>query len=93
MRAFELVVEALTKGRWRAGCTGAEAQIRHALVLSAIGCANFEDAYNQATASSPAGELASHVPAALWTAFDLVEAAGARDRRPLAATDRALVPE
>jgi DNA-binding CsgD family transcriptional regulator len=63
--------------RWAVprGVHGAEAQIRHALVLSAIGGGNFEDAYNQATAISPAGELASHVPAALWTAFDLVEAA------------------
>ena len=63
--------------RWAVprGVHGAEAQIRHALVLSAIGRGDFEDAYNQATAISPAGELASHVPAALWTAFDLVEAA------------------
>jgi len=35
---------------------------RHTLVLSAIGCGNFEDADNQATAISPAGKLASHVP-------------------------------
>ena len=57
------------------GVRGAERQARHALVLSAIGRGDFEDAYRQATAISPAGELASHVPSALWTALDLVEAA------------------
>jgi DNA-binding CsgD family transcriptional regulator len=63
--------------RWAVprGVHGAEAQARHALVLSAIGRGDFEDAYRQATAVSPAGELASHVPSALWTALDLVEAA------------------
>jgi ATP/maltotriose-dependent transcriptional regulator MalT len=63
------------------GVHGAEALVRHALVLSAIGRGDFENAYRQATAISPAGELASHVPAALWVAFDLVEAA-ARTGRP-----------
>jgi len=57
------------------GVHGAEKQVRHALVLSAIGRGDFEDAYRQAIAVSPAGELASHVPSALWTALDLVEAA------------------
>jgi DNA-binding CsgD family transcriptional regulator len=63
--------------RWAVprGVHGAEAQARHALVLSAIGRGDFEDAYRQAAAVTPAGELASHVPSALWTAFDLVEAA------------------
>jgi DNA-binding CsgD family transcriptional regulator len=63
--------------RWAVprGVHGAEAQARHAMVLSAIGRGDFEDAYRQATAVTPAGELASHVPSALWTALDLVEAA------------------
>ncbi len=63
--------------RWAVprGVHGAEALVRHALVLSAIGRGAFADAYRQATAVSPAGELASHVPSALWTGFDLVEAA------------------
>jgi DNA-binding CsgD family transcriptional regulator len=62
------------------GVHGAEAQARHALVLSAIGRGDFEDAYRQATAVSPAGELASHVPSALSVAFDLVEAAARTGR-------------
>jgi len=68
--------------RWAVprGVHGAEAQVRHALVLSAIARGDFEDAYRQATAVTPAGELASHVPIALWTAFDLVEAAARTGR-------------
>lgn len=63
--------------RWAVprGVYSAETIVRHALVLSAIGRGDFEDAYRQAIAVSPAGVLASHVPAALWVAFDLVEAA------------------
>jgi len=63
--------------RWAVprGVHGAEAQARLAVVLSAMGRGDFEDAYRQATAISPAGQLASHVPSALWTALDLVEAA------------------
>jgi DNA-binding CsgD family transcriptional regulator len=48
---------------------------RHALGLSATGRGDFQDAYRQSCAISPAGELASHVPVALWAALDLVEAA------------------
>jgi DNA-binding CsgD family transcriptional regulator len=68
--------------RWAVprGVHGAEAQARHALVLSAVGQGDFEDAYRQATAISPAGRLASHVPSALWTALDLVEAAARTGR-------------
>jgi DNA-binding NarL/FixJ family response regulator len=62
------------------GVHGAETLVRHALVLSAAGSGDFEDAYRQATAISPAGELASHVPGALWVAFDLVEAAARTSR-------------
>ncbi|MFF4346206.1 AAA family ATPase [Streptomyces sp. NPDC001530] len=48
---------------------------RHALVLAGLGQGDFEAAYLHATAISPAGTLASHVPHALWVAIDLVEAA------------------
>lgn len=48
---------------------------RHALGLSAIGRGDFQDAYRQSSTISPAGELASHVPVAMWAALDLVEAA------------------
>jgi DNA-binding CsgD family transcriptional regulator len=81
--------------RWAVprGVHGAEAQARHALVLSAIGRGDFEDAYRHATAISPAGELASHVPTALWTAFDLVEAATRTGRQPQARAHVAAMTE
>ena len=45
------------------------------LVLADLGQGDFESAYQHATAMSPAGTLASHVPHCLWVAMDLVEAA------------------
>ncbi|MEV7811424.1 AAA family ATPase [Streptomyces flaveolus] len=53
---------------------------RHALVLADLGEGDFESAYQHATAISPAGTLASHVPHALWVVLDLVEAAVRTDR-------------
>ncbi|MFK0150521.1 ATP-binding protein [Streptomyces sp. NPDC090499] len=47
----------------------------HARALAALGRGRFEDAYRHAYAISPAGELASHVPAALQVVLDLVESA------------------
>ncbi|WP_413810672.1 AAA family ATPase [Streptomyces sp. OE57] len=49
-------------------------------VLSAIADGDWEQAYRDADAISPAGELASHVGAALWVCMDLVEAAVRTDR-------------
>jgi DNA-binding CsgD family transcriptional regulator len=59
----------------------AQVYARHALVLAGIGQGDFEAAYQHATAISPAGTLASHVPHSLWVAMDLVEAAVRTDRR------------
>ena len=63
--------------RWAAprGVGQAEAAAHHVNALAAQGRGEFEDAYQHATAISPAGVLASHVPLALWVAADLVEAA------------------
>jgi DNA-binding CsgD family transcriptional regulator len=49
--------------------------VRRAAALSALGRGDFEEAYREAIAISPPGVLASHVPHALWTVMDLVEAA------------------
>ncbi|MCI2422401.1 AAA family ATPase [Saccharopolyspora sp. K220] len=57
------------------GAHGAELFANHARVLADLGRGDFEDAYQHATALSPAGTLASHVPHALWATMDLVEAA------------------
>jgi len=63
--------------QWAAprGAGLAETHARHVHVLMALGRADFEEAYRHASAISPPGVLASHVPLALWVAMDLVEAA------------------
>ncbi|MGN9842020.1 helix-turn-helix transcriptional regulator [Nonomuraea sp. H19] len=67
------------------GVGTAQVYARHALVLASLGQGDFEAAYLHATAISPAGTLASHVPHSLWVAMDLVEAAVRTDRRAEAA--------
>jgi DNA-binding CsgD family transcriptional regulator len=47
----------------------------HVRVLIAIGESDYETAYREATAISPAGTLAEYAPHALWVLFDVVEAA------------------
>jgi DNA-binding CsgD family transcriptional regulator len=49
--------------------------VLHARTLDAIGRGDFENAYRNASAISPAGTIASHVPHAMWVVMDLVEAA------------------
>jgi DNA-binding CsgD family transcriptional regulator len=56
--------------------------ILHAQTLDALGHAEFERAYQLAAAISPPEAFASHVPIALWSAFDIVEAAVHTDRYP-----------
>ena len=51
------------------------AYARHARALDAIGRGDFEDAYRNACAISPAGTIASHVPHAMWMVLNLVEPA------------------
>jgi DNA-binding CsgD family transcriptional regulator len=47
----------------------------HAKGLAALGRADYEAAYQQVTAISPAGTLLPHAAQALWVILDLVEAA------------------
>jgi DNA-binding CsgD family transcriptional regulator len=47
----------------------------YACVLAALAESDFEAAYHHAVRISPAGQLASHEPVALWVIMDLVEAA------------------
>jgi DNA-binding CsgD family transcriptional regulator/tetratricopeptide (TPR) repeat protein len=63
--------------RWAAprGFRCAEVFAHHPRVLAALSRNDFDGAYRHAVAISPAGTFASHVPHALWVAFDLVEAA------------------
>ncbi|WP_433346049.1 helix-turn-helix transcriptional regulator [Microtetraspora malaysiensis] len=61
--------------------------------LVALGRGDFEDAYQQSAAISPAGVLASHVPHALWSITDLVEAAVRSGRHVEAAAHAAAVEQ
>jgi AAA ATPase domain len=63
--------------RWAAPrrLSSVHAYASHARSVAALGQGDFEEAYRQATAISPAGMLAPFVPHALWVLLDLVEAA------------------
>ncbi|MFG1710659.1 LuxR C-terminal-related transcriptional regulator [Nonomuraea sp. M3C6] len=61
--------------------------------LVALGRGDFEEAYQQSAAISPAGVLASHVPHALWSITDLVEAATRTGRHAEAAAHAAAVSQ
>ena len=65
----------------------------HARTLDAIGRGDFENAYRDACAISPAGVIASHVPHALWMVLDLVEAAMRTGRTDEAAAHVAAAEE
>jgi DNA-binding CsgD family transcriptional regulator len=54
---------------------------RHARGLAALGRGDYEAAYHELSAISPPGTLPSHVPLALWTVLDLVEAAVRTNRQ------------
>ena len=63
--------------RWAAPRRMGQARLaaHHVGSVAALARGDFEDAYQHATAISPAGVLASHVPLALWVLMDLIEAA------------------
>ena len=67
--------------------------VLHARALDAIGRGDFEDAYRNACAISPAGTIASHVPHAMWMVLDLVEAAMRTGRTDEAAAHVAAAQE
>jgi DNA-binding CsgD family transcriptional regulator len=56
------------------------AYVWHVKALSALSRGDFDEAYRCAAVVSPAGELASHVPNALWLIMELVEAAARSGR-------------
>ena len=62
-----------------------------AQTIAALGRGDFEEAYQHATAVSPAGTLASHVPLALYLPMDLVEAAVRTGRHAEAAAHVAAI--
>ncbi len=75
------------------GARGIEHFASRARALSALGAADYEEAYRQAASISPPGELAAHVPVAMWVAMDLVEAAVHTGRHRAAAAHVAAMQE
>jgi len=73
-RAAELTTQML---RWALprGAAAARMAVHRVGSLAACGRGDFAEAYREATAISPPGVLAAHVPHALWAGLDLVEAA------------------
>lgn len=65
----------------------------HVRALAALSRGDFDNAYRHASAVSRPGELASHVPTALFLIMDLVEAAVRTGRRTEAAAHVAAVRE
>ncbi|WP_222272236.1 helix-turn-helix transcriptional regulator [Modestobacter marinus] len=63
--------------RWAGprGVTMVEHFASRARAVAALGHGEYEDAFRLTASISPAGRLTPHVPVALWTAKDLVEAA------------------
>jgi DNA-binding CsgD family transcriptional regulator len=61
------------------------AYVWHVKTLDALSHGDFEEAYRCASAVSPAGQLASHVPNALWLIMELAEAAARSGRSDRAA--------
>ena len=67
------------------GITLAQMAVHRASSLAALGRGDFEEAYREVVRISPPGILAAHVPHALWTVMDLVEAAVRTGRQQEAA--------
>jgi DNA-binding CsgD family transcriptional regulator len=66
---------------------------QHAKELAALGRGDYEAAYQHATAITPPGTLASHIPVALWVCMDIVEAAVRTGRHADAAAHVAAMNE
>jgi hypothetical protein len=81
------LVEAQQMVEWARprGALIAVAFAHHIKIVAAQGIEDFETAYQEAVAISPAGVLARYAPHSLWVLLDLVEAAVRTDRRAEAA--------
>ncbi|MGW1886911.1 AAA family ATPase [Streptomyces sp. NPDC001970] len=71
----EATAERIIHWAMRQGVISAAHYAHHAAAVAALGRGDFTGAYEHANAVSPAGNLASHAPHALWVTMDLVEAA------------------
>ena len=87
----EQLTDEITRWAGPRGGRAVQAYACHARTLAAMGQGDFERAYQQAAAVSPAGVFASHVPHALRVAFDLVESAVRTGRHAEAAAHVAVM--
>ncbi|GAA3056703.1 LuxR family transcriptional regulator [Pseudonocardia yunnanensis] len=71
--------ELIRWSRARSAC-GMEWFAVHPRTLNYIGQSEFEAAFREASIYNEPGVIASHIPQAMWTSFDLVEAALKTDR-------------
>jgi hypothetical protein len=69
------IAERMTRWAVPLGVGGAVVFANQARTVVCLGSSDYEGAYRYATAVTPAGVLAPHVPQALWGAMDLVDAA------------------
>jgi DNA-binding CsgD family transcriptional regulator len=80
----ERLASAMTRWAGHAGAHLLHTYARHALALCAIGRGDYQTAYDNASAITAPGTFPVNVAHALWSAFDLVEAA-VRSNKPAAA--------
>jgi DNA-binding CsgD family transcriptional regulator len=80
--AGHAIADRMTRWATPLGVGGAVVFANQARTVVCLGGSDYEGAYRYATAVTPAGVLASHVPHALWGAMDLVEAAVRTKRQP-----------
>ncbi|GHH87097.1 LuxR family transcriptional regulator [Streptomyces sulfonofaciens] len=77
----ERLVDQITRFATPRGVGTALHYALHVRTIADLGRGDFEGAFQHASAVSPPGTFASHVPHALWVAMDLVEAAVRTNRR------------
>ncbi|GAA3086993.1 LuxR family transcriptional regulator [Pseudonocardia yunnanensis] len=78
--ASQAITDELIRWAGARGARGVEWFVVHPRTLNYIGQGDYEAAYREATVHNEPGTIASHIPHAMWTSFDLVEAALKTDR-------------
>jgi DNA-binding CsgD family transcriptional regulator len=78
--ASQAITDELIRWAGARGARGVEWCVIHARTLNYLGQCDYEAAYREATVHNEPGTIASHIPHAMWTSFDLVEAAFKTDR-------------
>ncbi|GAA1178467.1 helix-turn-helix transcriptional regulator [Pseudonocardia alaniniphila] len=91
--ASQEVTDELMRWAGARGARGVEWVVIHARTLNYIGQSDYEAAYREAIVHNEPGTIASHIPHAMWTSFDLVEAAFKTERTAQAGAHAAAMRE